>query len=128
LQEQIRLLKEKQETAEKIASRAFAQSYLGNLVPSVFETLVQNGYFYNKVEKEIESYFLPWLTTEVEKNMDKQTEARKVLDGKMEGFFENAYGFIRPHSSCSSPTTRATSVNGNIAFLKERIDMIIIMT
>ena len=44
------LLKEK-ETAEKIAARAFAQSYLSDLVPSVFSTLTQNGFFYDPVER-----------------------------------------------------------------------------
>lgn len=44
------LLKEK-ETAEKVAARAFAQSYLSDLVPSVFSTLSQNGFFYDPVER-----------------------------------------------------------------------------
>ena len=44
------LLKEK-ETAEKIAARAFAQSYLGDLVPSVFSTLHERGVFYDAVER-----------------------------------------------------------------------------
>lgn len=44
------LLKEK-ETAERIAARAFAQSYLADLVPSVFSTLNQNGFFYDPVER-----------------------------------------------------------------------------
>ena len=44
------LLKEK-ETAEKIAARAFAQSYLADLVPSVFTTLNEGGFFYDPVER-----------------------------------------------------------------------------
>ena len=44
------LVKEK-ETAEKIAARAFAQSYLADLVPSVFGTLSEHGYFYDPVER-----------------------------------------------------------------------------
>ena len=44
------LLKEK-ETAEKIAARAFAQSYLSDLVPSVFSTLSESGFFYDPVER-----------------------------------------------------------------------------
>ena len=45
-------MKEK-ETAAKIAARAFAQSYLSDLVPSVFSTLSQNGFFYDPVERGI---------------------------------------------------------------------------
>lgn len=44
------LLMEK-ETSEKIAARAFAQSYLSDLVPSVFSNLSQNGFFYDPVER-----------------------------------------------------------------------------
>ncbi|KAI9203051.1 radial spoke 3 protein [Polychytrium aggregatum] len=78
--EQLRILKEKQEAAEKIAARAFAQSYLQNLVPSVFDSLATNGYFYDVVEKEVESLFLPWLTGEVEKSIESQRTARILLD------------------------------------------------
>ena len=46
------LLKEK-EAAEKIAARAFAQSYLSDLVPSVFGTLSESGFFYDPVERGI---------------------------------------------------------------------------
>ncbi|KAJ3388152.1 Radial spoke head protein 3 [Entophlyctis sp. JEL0112] len=81
LAEQIRLLKEKQDAAEKVAARAFAQAYLSNLVPSVFDSLTSNGYFYDTIEKEVETLFLPWLTGEVEKNMNKLSLARAVTDG-----------------------------------------------
>ncbi|KAJ3293587.1 Radial spoke head protein 3 [Borealophlyctis nickersoniae] len=80
LTEQIRILKEKQEAAEKIAARAFAQSYLHNLVPSVFDSLATNGYFYDVVEKEVETLFLPWLTGEVEKKVTEMATARTVVD------------------------------------------------
>ena len=43
-------MKEK-ETAEKIAARAFAQSYLSDLVPAVFANLSENGFFYDPVER-----------------------------------------------------------------------------
>ncbi|KAJ3167516.1 Radial spoke head protein 3 [Irineochytrium annulatum] len=80
LAEQIRILKEKQEAAEKISARAFAQAYLANLVPSVLDSLSNNGYFYDTVEKEVETLFLPWLSSEVEKNLDKIRLARMVTD------------------------------------------------
>jgi hypothetical protein len=81
LAEQIRILKEKQESAEKISARAFAQSYLANLVPSVIENLSTNGYFYDTVEKEVETLFLPWLSVEVGKSLDRLTQARALVDG-----------------------------------------------
>lgn len=53
------LVKEK-ETSEKVAARAFAQSYLSDLVPSVFSTLNQNGFFYDPVERGIHTIYW-WL-------------------------------------------------------------------
>ncbi|KAJ3041996.1 Radial spoke head protein 3 [Rhizophlyctis rosea] len=80
LAEQIRILKEQQEVAEKIAARAFAQAYLGNLVPSVFDSLSTNGYFYDVVEKEVETVFLPWLSQEVEKALSVRAVAGALVD------------------------------------------------
>ena len=44
------LLKEK-ETAEKVSARAFAQSYLSDLVPAVFTRLSDGGFFYDPIER-----------------------------------------------------------------------------
>lgn len=49
--QQREILRKEKETADKIAARAFAQSYLSDLLPSVFGTLADNGYFYDPVER-----------------------------------------------------------------------------
>ncbi len=59
-QQRSALMKEK-ETSEKIAARAFAQSYLSDLVPSVFATLNHNGYFYDPVERGKKDNYFPQL-------------------------------------------------------------------
>lgn len=74
--------KDKQEVAEKVAARAFAKSYMQNLIPDVLDTLATNGYFYEKIEKELESQFLPWLNGEVEKSLKKYQTARALADGE----------------------------------------------
>ena len=51
MKQQREILRKERETADKIAARAFAQSYLSDLVPSVFGTLADNGYFYDPVER-----------------------------------------------------------------------------
>jgi len=51
MKQQREVLRKEKETAEKIAARAFAQSYLADLVPTVFGTLSDNGYFYDPVER-----------------------------------------------------------------------------
>ena len=80
-QEQIKVLKEKQEVAEKIAARAFAQSYLQSIIPCVYDNLATNGYFYDKVERELEATALPWLTSEVSKRLENHALAMKIADG-----------------------------------------------
>ncbi|KAJ1154950.1 hypothetical protein NDU88_007689 [Pleurodeles waltl] len=73
------LMKEK-ETAEKIAARAFAQRYLADLIPSVFSNLRDSGYFYDPVERDVETGFIPWLMAKVEKTMEKSILGRTMLD------------------------------------------------
>uniref|UniRef100_A0A670ZKS7 Radial spoke head 3 n=1 Tax=Pseudonaja textilis TaxID=8673 RepID=A0A670ZKS7_PSETE len=49
--QQMEILQKEKETAEKIAARAFAQHYLSDLIPSVFGSLRDSGYFYDPVER-----------------------------------------------------------------------------
>ncbi|XP_002740588.1 radial spoke head protein 3 homolog B-like [Saccoglossus kowalevskii] len=80
MMQQREVLKKERETADKIAARAFAQAYLADLVPSVFGTLNDNGYFYDPVERDVETGFMPWLMDEVEKQLGKSILSRTVLD------------------------------------------------
>lgn len=72
------ILQKEKETAEKIAARTFAQRYLSDLIPSVFGSLRDSGYFYDPVERGAEDWGgergFPWsvlgigyLTVELEK-------------------------------------------------------------
>ncbi|KAH3775387.1 radial spoke head protein 3 homolog [Dreissena polymorpha] len=81
MRQQREVLRKEKETAEKIAARAFAQSYLADLVPTVFGTLSDNGYFYDPVERDIEQGFLPWLMDRVTEQLEKSERGRMVLDG-----------------------------------------------
>ncbi|XP_059212252.1 radial spoke head protein 3 homolog [Centropristis striata] len=74
------VLKNEREVAEKIAARAFTQEYLADLLPSCFNSLRINGYFYDPVEKDIETHFFPWLMEEVHNNLEKRYTARALLD------------------------------------------------
>ncbi|XP_040821345.1 radial spoke head protein 3 homolog [Ochotona curzoniae] len=68
------------ETAQKISARAFAQRYLADLLPSVFSSLRDGGYFYDPVERDIEIGFIPWIMNEVERTMEYSMVGRTVLD------------------------------------------------
>merc|ERR1711976_975336 len=80
MKQQKEILRKERETSDKIAARAFAQSYLADLVPSVFGTLSDNRYFYDPVERDVEEGFLPWLMDRVEEQMNKHVLGRTVLD------------------------------------------------
>ena len=87
-----------QDVAQKIAARAFAKAYLQDLVPSVFNNLRENGYFYDPVEhgntliitssndhrrsssSEIESSFMPWLMTKTMNQVNHLVLGRTILD------------------------------------------------
>ncbi|NXI57899.1 RSPH3 protein, partial [Chloroceryle aenea] len=74
------MLQKQKETTEKIAARAFAQRYLADLIPSVFNNLRESGFFYDPIERDIETEFLPWLMTEVEETLEKKVLGRTMLD------------------------------------------------
>ncbi|XP_010121165.1 PREDICTED: radial spoke head protein 3 homolog, partial [Chlamydotis macqueenii] len=78
--EHLQMLQKQKETAEKIAARAFAQCYLADLIPSVFNNLNESGFFYDPIERDIETEFLPWLMTEVEETLERKVLGRIMLD------------------------------------------------
>jgi hypothetical protein len=66
-----------------MAARAFTSSYIVDLIPSVISSLSRHGYFYDAVEKEIESLFMPWLTKEVNNKLNKEVKVvRACIDGR----------------------------------------------
>lgn len=52
----MQMLQKQKETTEKIAARAFAQHYLADLIPSVFNNLRDSGFFYDPIERGL--YFI----------------------------------------------------------------------
>ncbi|EOA95768.1 Radial spoke head protein 3-like protein, partial [Anas platyrhynchos] len=79
----IQMLQKQKETTEKIAAWAFAKRYLTDLIPSVFSNLRESGFFYDPIERDIETEFLPWLMTEVEETLEKKVLGRMMLDCKL---------------------------------------------
>ncbi|KAJ6654447.1 hypothetical protein lerEdw1_006868 [Lerista edwardsae] len=97
--QQLQVLQKEKETSEKIAARAFAQRYLSDLIPSVFGSLRDSGYFYDPVERDIEAGFVPWFMDEVVETMEKRILGRIITDSlirnvmqmRLDGF---EYGII----------------------------------
>ncbi|XP_075270003.1 radial spoke head protein 3 homolog [Opisthocomus hoazin] len=85
----MQMLQKQKETTEKIAARAFAQRYLADLIPSVFNNLHESGFFYDPIERDIETEFLPWLMTEVEETLERKVLGRIMLDSLICTVVEN---------------------------------------
>ena len=78
-QEKARIEREK-ETREKLRSRMFAKSFLTNLENRVFARLEDEGWFRDNVHREVELEFFPWLLEEMEKELGKSRNARRLVD------------------------------------------------
>ncbi|XP_033723816.1 radial spoke head protein 3 homolog isoform X2 [Tursiops truncatus] len=112
-QQQWQVVHKHKETAQKIAARAFAQRYLADLLPSVFSSLRDAGYFYDPVERDIEIGFLPWLMNEVDKAMERSMVGRTVVDmlirevvGKRLSLYErkeDRHSSLKPEDGLSGP-------------------------
>merc|ERR1712196_675786 len=46
---------------EKVAAVAFAKNYMSGIESSVLDRLSKMAYFYDPVEREVETDFMPWL-------------------------------------------------------------------
>uniref|UniRef100_A0A5K3EGI1 Radial spoke head 3 n=2 Tax=Mesocestoides corti TaxID=53468 RepID=A0A5K3EGI1_MESCO len=71
---------QKEDLVSKISARTFAKVYVEPLVPTVYEYLYDQGYFYDVIEHNIESNFLPWLMESVCKELEFEKQARALLD------------------------------------------------
>jgi uncharacterized protein YheU (UPF0270 family) len=74
------VLRMEKETAEKLAAKAFAKSYLSDLVPSVFNNLRENGYFFDPVHRDLETGFMPWILESTLTQLDQNIVGRMLLD------------------------------------------------
>jgi len=81
LNQQREVLAKERETSDKLAARAFAQSYLSDLIPSVFGSLTDHGFFYDPVERDVDEAFLPWLMQNVVGKLESLIIGRTVMDG-----------------------------------------------
>jgi hypothetical protein len=78
-QERERLQREHQ-VKEKLASRTFSKNFLSNLEGRVFNTLEQQGFFYDVVQREVETNFMPWLIGTVQDLVEEKKKTRQMVD------------------------------------------------
>ncbi|XP_015262539.1 PREDICTED: radial spoke head protein 3 homolog [Gekko japonicus] len=94
--QQLEFLQKEKETSEKIAARAFAQRYLSDLIPSVFGSLRESGYFFDPVERDIETEYLPWLMDKVEEIVEKRVLGGIMTDSLIRDVMEKRLGAFEP--------------------------------
>ncbi|KXS19152.1 hypothetical protein M427DRAFT_41988 [Gonapodya prolifera JEL478] len=99
LAETLRLHHQKSVAAAKIAARSFATSYLHDLVPVALRRLEDEGFFYDPVEREVERFFLPWLTDKVEGRRMREVGARVVVDDIIMNALRKLHGRAAPAPS-----------------------------
>eukprot|EP00730_Choanoeca_flexa_P019700 TRINITY_DN9629_c0_g1_i1.p1 TRINITY_DN9629_c0_g1~~TRINITY_DN9629_c0_g1_i1.p1 ORF type:complete len:483 (+),score=139.64 TRINITY_DN9629_c0_g1_i1:127-1575(+) len=116
LLEQRQAVEQQKSTAEKIAARAFAHSYLSDLVPSVFNSLSEGGFFYDRQEREIESQFMPWLMGAVEDNLSATATSRLLLDDILRNLLarQSAAAAASPEPVAEAPAAEASATPGII--------------
>lgn len=72
------------QVCEKVAARAFAKDYLSDLNGAVFDKLMDSGTFFDPVEKEVETDFLPWLHDSVQSETVLRNRAERLADALIE--------------------------------------------
>jgi len=82
-QERERLEKE-QVLKEKVAAAAFAKNYMSGIESSVLDRLAKMAYFYDPVEREVETDFMPWLGDLAMEKLNK-ADMVKTLAGEVVG-------------------------------------------
>lgn len=100
------VLRLEKETAEKLAAKAFAKSYLADLVPSVFNNLRENGYFYDPVQRDLETGFMPWIMENTINQLNALSLGRLLLDSllkdvvsKRESDYKNIADYFKDDES-----------------------------
>ncbi|CEG37518.1 flagellar radial spoke protein [Plasmopara halstedii] len=68
------------ELEEKVAARASAKNYLTSLHAQVFDTLVESGYFFDPLAKDIKVNFLPELFENAASRAHQLDVGRRLLD------------------------------------------------
>lgn len=80
LQQEVERMNAEQEVASKVAARTFAKTYVGDLVGEVFSGLADSGYFFDPLEKEVETEFMPWLIEQATANLGQMRTERSLVD------------------------------------------------
>merc|ERR1712178_74625 len=97
-QERERLQRE-QVLKDKVAAAAFAKNYMSGIESSVLDRLSKMAYFYDPVEREVETNFMPWLgdlaVEKLAKAQLSQTLANEAVEGAIKAGEEHYAAFVQ---------------------------------
>ena len=95
-QERARVERELQ-VRQKVAARAYAQTYLSDLMGNVFGSLHETGFFYDTVERDVETGFMPWLASAVDARLERVAAATALVDTLLGDAIEARSGVFEDH-------------------------------
>lgn len=82
-QEKARLAAERR-AKEKVVARSYAKDFVQDLQGSVFSSLAEAGFFFDPVEREIETSFMAHLEQKVVSHVEQENKAREMVDALLQ--------------------------------------------
>jgi len=117
-QERERLERE-QVLKEKVAAAAFAKNYMSGIESSVLDRLAKMSYFYDPVEREVETDFMPWLGNLVVDKLAKadvvNTLASEVVGEAINAGVAHYNAFVAAEEAAAAEAEEAAEAEGDEA-------------
>jgi hypothetical protein len=79
LEEREKVEKAQNELRLKIASRGYAEFFASDLITDAISALERRGFFYDEVERDIETNFMPWLATSMAESSEIRAFEEKIV-------------------------------------------------
>ncbi|XP_031825948.2 radial spoke head protein 3 isoform X1 [Nomia melanderi] len=77
------------ENEERVAAATLLTGYIAELLPAVLEGLKMSGFLLDEIKADMEEGFVPWLMSEVKKEMGNMIESRELLMEIIKEILEN---------------------------------------
>lgn len=74
-------LEVQREMEERIAGAVLTQGYMADLLPSVLDSLEDDGFLVDSIKQDLDSSFMPWLVKEVTAELQEMVSSRDLLTG-----------------------------------------------
>jgi len=85
MEQERKRIEDRRELEEKVAARAYARQYLGGLHTGIFDTLENEGFFFDPVRREVEEIFMVGVIDSLNRSASAYNSAQKLADELIEG-------------------------------------------